>query len=194
MMIRDMTIRHLRGIKECRIHDLGQINLLIGKNSAGKSTILESIQLVSSVVIYPAQAISSLVNRRSDRSWHPQELWYKYNTSLELSVSLLFDDGNTITVQGHQEATPEDRESIVFYASGKGVKDSTILKKFDSRNSEGLAEQSSRGRRMQKYEPDRKSMQKSGFPDSVLNFLENTDLIEPTGSTQTSVLERDFQS
>ncbi len=191
MMIKDISIRNLRGIRECEIRDLGQINLLIGKNSVGKSTILESIQLVASVIVYPPGAISVLVNRRSDRSWHPQELWHKYDLNLELSVSLLFDDKNSVAVTAHQESAPQDRGSIGFYVSGTGVGSPTKFKKIDSGTADSFAEQRGRGSRP-KFEPDRKEMGKLSLPNEVLNFLEYATSIEPTGSIETSALEKEF--
>jgi len=109
MMITDISIQNLRGIKQCEIHNLGQINLLVGKNSAGKSTILESIQLVSSVIFYPEQQIFVLINRKSARSWHLRELWYKYDPSLELSISLSFDDDNNLRMIAHRDSTDPKR-------------------------------------------------------------------------------------
>ncbi|RLF08904.1 MAG: hypothetical protein DRJ62_07635 [Thermoprotei archaeon] len=46
-MLKSMTIRNLRGIKECIIKDLNEVNILIRKNGSGKSTILEAIYLAS---------------------------------------------------------------------------------------------------------------------------------------------------
>ena len=192
MMIKEISIRNLRGIRECEIHDLGQINLLIGKNSTGKSTILESIQLVASVIIYPPGAVSVLVNRRSNRSWHPQELWYKYDPTLELSVSLLFDNKNRVAVTAHRESTPENRESIGFYVSGTGAENPIKFKKVDSGVISSLSEQYGRGYRTTRYEPDRREIGKLSLPNDVLIFLEGATLIEPTGSIETSALEKEF--
>ncbi|MHA1506468.1 MAG: AAA family ATPase [Candidatus Asgardarchaeia archaeon] len=47
MFIKSMTIRNFRGIKECSIDEFADVNVLIGRNGSGKSTILESIYLSS---------------------------------------------------------------------------------------------------------------------------------------------------
>ncbi len=47
-MITKLGIDRLRGFGHFELHDLGRINLLVGTNNCGKTTVLESIQIVSS--------------------------------------------------------------------------------------------------------------------------------------------------
>jgi AAA15 family ATPase/GTPase len=44
-MIRELYISNFRGISELKINDFKKVNLLVGKNNSGKSTILEAIFL-----------------------------------------------------------------------------------------------------------------------------------------------------
>lgn len=44
-MFKKITIKGLRGVKELELDDFKQINLFVGKNNCGKSTILESLYL-----------------------------------------------------------------------------------------------------------------------------------------------------
>lgn len=46
-MIDRLSINGLRGISQCILEDIGQVNLFLGRNNSGKSTILESIFLLS---------------------------------------------------------------------------------------------------------------------------------------------------
>ena len=48
MHIPELTIKGFRGLSELRIPELGRVNLLSGKNSIGKTTILESLEIFSS--------------------------------------------------------------------------------------------------------------------------------------------------
>lgn len=47
MIIKNINIENLRGIKSLRIEDFGQVNLFLGHNNCGKTTILESIFLLT---------------------------------------------------------------------------------------------------------------------------------------------------
>lgn len=46
-MYKQITIENLRGIKHLKIEDFRQVNLLIGKNNCGKTTIIEAIFLLT---------------------------------------------------------------------------------------------------------------------------------------------------
>lgn len=47
-MLRDFSIRNFRGFKELRIPALGRVNLIVGKNSVGKSSLLEAVRIYAS--------------------------------------------------------------------------------------------------------------------------------------------------
>jgi hypothetical protein len=47
-MIRTISIRGLRGFEDFELVDLGRVNLLVGNNNCGKTSILEAIQLYAS--------------------------------------------------------------------------------------------------------------------------------------------------
>jgi AAA15 family ATPase/GTPase len=46
-MIRSVKIRGYRAFKEFEMDRLGRVNLLVGKNNAGKSSILEALDILS---------------------------------------------------------------------------------------------------------------------------------------------------
>jgi hypothetical protein len=52
-MIRSIVVENLRGIKKCVIDDLRDVNIFIGRNGAGKSTILEAIYIASAFANKP---------------------------------------------------------------------------------------------------------------------------------------------
>jgi len=47
MKFKDLTIKNFRGVRECEINDLTRINLFVGQNNSGKSSILEALFLLS---------------------------------------------------------------------------------------------------------------------------------------------------
>ena len=49
-MIKSIVIENLRGIRRCIVEGLTDINIFIGKNGAGKSTILEAVYIASALI------------------------------------------------------------------------------------------------------------------------------------------------
>jgi len=46
-MIRQLYIKNFRGIQELLIKDIGKVNILLGKNNCGKSSVLDALYLLS---------------------------------------------------------------------------------------------------------------------------------------------------
>ncbi len=113
-MLSSITIRNFRGIKEGTIQDLSNINIFVGRNNTGKSSVLEAIQLLSTtVVIYDPlqrQIMDQLMSRRVNRSAGYKSLCYNYKQDkgleFELSadksvVSFVMDTPNTWKISSH---------------------------------------------------------------------------------------------
>jgi len=94
-MLTTLKINGFRGITECKIDGLKRINLFVGRNNHGKSSILEALYLASAAFRFDeplkrdadktgANKIVYLLNRRSGRglSWGRgrETLWYRYDT------------------------------------------------------------------------------------------------------------------
>jgi predicted ATPase len=92
-MIESLRIRNLRGIRECSINGLTDVNVLIGRNGAGKSTVLEAIYLVSSWAELHdhlgRNKVDYVVARRaSRRSW--DALWFAKSVEEDIEITLGF--------------------------------------------------------------------------------------------------------
>jgi predicted ATPase len=46
-MIKDVEISNFRGFADLRLHGLGRVNLIVGRNNTGKTSLLEALQLLS---------------------------------------------------------------------------------------------------------------------------------------------------
>jgi len=46
-MIRQLYINHFRGIQEIQLQNIGKVNLLLGRNNCGKSSVLDALYLLS---------------------------------------------------------------------------------------------------------------------------------------------------
>jgi hypothetical protein len=66
-MINDVNIKGFRGLRDFSMENLGRINLLVGTNNSGKSSILEAIELMSSRG--SLRSIWSATSRRGERLW-----------------------------------------------------------------------------------------------------------------------------
>jgi predicted ATPase len=74
-MYKSIRIRNFRGIKDLEINDLGRVNLIVGANNVGKTSLLEAIYLLKG--IDQPSRVSELANTRglpSGRS-NLQRIW-----------------------------------------------------------------------------------------------------------------------
>ena len=76
-MLSNLIIKDFRGIKNLSLDNIGQINLLIGKNDSGKSTILEAIYHLFHELCTPPY-LSSILTRRTNAFTGMSELFYGY--------------------------------------------------------------------------------------------------------------------
>jgi len=103
-MINAISIANFRGIKECSIEDLSAINLFIGKNNSGKSSILEAL-CFAKVPFQPVDELGRIVlrqllNRRVQRSLpSTEEFIYNYETENEIFLNFSFDDKKTVSLE-----------------------------------------------------------------------------------------------
>jgi uncharacterized protein len=200
--LKSLIIQNLRGIKKCEISGLGQINLMIGKNNAGKSTILESLLLSSAVMFYPINQIFAIISRRSDRSYSPHELLYKYNQH-PLSITLNLSDGSNFEITTAQESNNPD--SFAFYLSSSFSKGPHQIMTFGPENMNNYRDLRNRQQpsRLQNNPNPRKKgvlkefgsrigSEKVEAPEEILTFLQDISIIDPGVRTHTGELEEQF--
>ena len=88
MQFRDITIKNFRGIDDLEIKDFASINIFVGKNNVGKTSILEAIFLLSGMSNLP---LALQINGRRGVQTHQQEDGLRYlfhNMSLDKQVSI----------------------------------------------------------------------------------------------------------
>lgn len=64
-MITQLEIKNFRGFSEYKLDDVGQVNLLVGTNNCGKTTVLEAIDLLKSWG--DISVLLSILDRRGER-------------------------------------------------------------------------------------------------------------------------------
>ena len=90
MMITKAVISNYKGIKQCEIKDLRRVNLFIGKNASGKSSILEAI--FHTCKEFVEGNLGNIMSRRTNVFTGGRELWYRYDTEPKIIISLSFED------------------------------------------------------------------------------------------------------
>lgn len=89
--IKEVTISNFKGIKKCEIKDLSKVNLFIGKNDCGKSSIIEAIYSTCKEFIGANLPFS--IRRRSTRgNISGRELWYEYDIDSSIEISTNFSN------------------------------------------------------------------------------------------------------
>jgi predicted ATP-dependent endonuclease of OLD family len=104
-LISSITINGFRGIKNCELKDLSEINVFMGRNNSGKSSILEALYLASAAFKYEeplgrdVDKVTYLLNRRCHRnfSWSrgKETLWYEYDVKNPIRVEIRLGRGQT---------------------------------------------------------------------------------------------------
>lgn len=105
-MYRDLTLTNFRGFRRFTMEGLGRINLLVGPNNCGKTTVLEAIDLLAD---YPDPVL--LGAKCIDRS-DVIQAEDKKPASIRLSLRHLFHGhsakiGSQIEIEGHQDGARE---------------------------------------------------------------------------------------
>ena len=84
-MLRDFSIRNFRGFRELQIPVLGRVNLIVGKNSVGKSSLLEAVRIYASNGV--PEVLWDAVTSRDE---------HKQNKRAGQAILGLFNDGAEI--------------------------------------------------------------------------------------------------
>lgn len=110
-MISSVQIEGYRGLKRFEMDDLGRINLLVGTNNSGKTSVLEAIHLLFSAG--SPVALWQLLWRRGERL--PPVLFASgdrppHRSPIELDISHLFtghegQPGSRIRIAGRNQGT-----------------------------------------------------------------------------------------
>ncbi len=86
-----MEIENFRGIKYCLVDDLRLVNVFIGPNNSGKSTLLDAVYWGLREPI--SESTGLILKGRSFRKVERPELFYDLDEKNEISVQLEFDRG-----------------------------------------------------------------------------------------------------
>ena len=86
VMLRSLEIQNFKGIKQGKIDDLAQVNILVGRNNSGKSTILDALVMLRSAIVgtdfLDRIGVEQIIRRRVDHGGNLSydELWFRMDT------------------------------------------------------------------------------------------------------------------
>ena len=91
LVLPSLQVQGFRGFQDLRIEQLGRVNLIVGKNNVGKSSLLEAIHVYARRA-YPVLLWQILAAHDEDRQSKSSEellssLKYLYYTSSNFSVT-----------------------------------------------------------------------------------------------------------
>jgi hypothetical protein len=134
-MITELFIQNFKGISECRLRNLGQINIFIGKNDSCKSSILEAASTTFGESHFGfSSGLGNVISRRSNLPVGGREIFYGYDTTQQIKCNVLlngrivsmtasYDSNNnqisaTLAIRG---LDGKSSESSVVYSSNYGT-------------------------------------------------------------------------
>lgn len=117
-MLKSLKIENFRGFKSFKLEKLGRINLLVGENNSGKTSILEAVQLLSSRV--NLEPLSKVMVHRGEYFWSDER-----QVKRELAVQHLFHGhnlslGSQLVISGLRGDQPENLTIQVAEAMRSG--------------------------------------------------------------------------
>jgi predicted ATPase len=120
--LQSISIECFRGIREGRIKGLTDVNLLVGRNNSGKTTVVESIQRVASQAGFKHDILGrDLSFWQSMRQASSQDLmWYRQDKSKDVVIT------GSIT----ESTSPGSRQDITFRIPGNMPPGGVVIPRF----------------------------------------------------------------
>ena len=118
-MLSSLEIKNFKGIKTGTISELAQVNVLVGRNNSGKSTILDALLLMGCAFsrqnYLEKDGLQEILSRKINRGTATyQELRYMTNTEAQLFLTGKFANGGQVG----QEWQPENEMARVTLTAG----------------------------------------------------------------------------
>ena len=111
-MLSDLEIRNFRTFKEYEVSDLGQVNLFVGRNNSGKTTILEAAEILLSTNI--ATTVAGCATRRGEiYVQRDQDRTGRYIDLSHLFYGHEYEIGTEFEIKGVESSTNLELKCVV---------------------------------------------------------------------------------
>jgi len=113
LVLTKLSIQNFKGIASCDLDekDLSRINLLIGKNDSGKSTIME-VAFYMLQELHDPPKLSAIMSRRTNVFCGGSELWFRYKTENPIVIIASF---GSVELQWRVETTQQGTILSTFF-------------------------------------------------------------------------------
>ena len=142
-VLKSLEIQNFKGIKQGKLDDLAQVNILVGRNNSGKSTILDALILLRSAVIgvdyLDARGVDQIIKRRAEPNRGQldyDELWFGRNTTVPFVLLADLDTDESLREEWRSHGSGNRPESFNVIMST--AKDSSPHK-WTNRGDTGMA-------------------------------------------------------
>jgi|JI6StandDraft_1071083.scaffolds.fasta_scaffold00329_5 hypothetical protein len=171
-MLESLTIKGFRGHKECSFERLARVNLLVGPNNAGKTAVLDAVELL--VRDGHPRTIASLASRRAGE--YANAFDYREGDSLPPAVRYLF--------HGYGDS---GKASLELISTGKPAR--VLTMSWEDRSEDGVYPQAAAIQILR----NGKSKETLGVgthtvaPSSMMRGRERVQFVSPLGATAASL-------
>jgi len=118
LVLPSLAVQGFRGFQDLRIEKLGRVNLIVGKNNVGKSSLLEAIHVYATRA-YPALLWQILAAHDEDRRSEPNEEALSSLKYLFFGRNDLATSTNPIKIGPIDDPDRQLRTSVDFYAKSE---------------------------------------------------------------------------
>ncbi|MEC4803764.1 MAG: AAA family ATPase [Jaaginema sp. PMC 1080.18] len=122
-MLKTVRIKNFRGFDYFELQNLGRINLLVGKNNSGKTSVLEAIQLLTSGT--NIEPLTEIMLNRGEFVWNDED-----SPQREIEICHLFRDRNlkdrNIVISGQKQIIQDNHQQIVDLELTASIHDQSI--------------------------------------------------------------------
>jgi AAA15 family ATPase/GTPase len=103
-MLTKIRIENFKGIRRCEVSNLGKVNVFVGRNNSGKSSILDALCLIRSAfnpMLFNEPIPQLLLRRKAiERSVYVlRNFWYNYDTTQRIKFNLEFKNGEKLNIE-----------------------------------------------------------------------------------------------
>lgn len=101
-MLSSLEIQNFKGIKQGKLEDLAQVNILVGRNNSGKSTVLDALIMMRCALVgldlLDANGLEHIIKRRVDRGQVDYaELWFRMETEAPIILTAELDGTSKVS-------------------------------------------------------------------------------------------------